>query len=201
MQDYPATYNHMGGWPPEEIGSWIYKDMNMGTYDNPEVVSKLEEAYQETDQDTRQALYYEVQNMVAEDIPFIFLYSTYGASAYNKEFDGWVWGDLRAGGSWIGYRKVFWTKGTDALPEPVIPVLPEDLEDFEEALSVFSDAIGSLSVQVAGLTTQNEAIDTTIDAIQDRLDEIKPTSDTLAYLAIAVSIVAIGLAYYLGTRK
>ena len=48
---------------------------NRATYDNPEVQALLNEAKLETDPDKLQELYYEIQELVAQDIPYINLFN------------------------------------------------------------------------------------------------------------------------------
>lgn len=113
LQDYPITYNHMGGWPPEEIGSWMHGKpeggMNMGFWKNERVDKLLDDAYLETDIAKRTPMYYEVQEIVAKEVPYVFLLAPISVTAYKAEFQNVesAWST-----SWISYSKVWWTKGT-----------------------------------------------------------------------------------------
>lgn len=62
--------------------------LNFSLYDNPEVDKLLEEARQETNQDLKIEKYKKFQEIVAEDIPAIFLYSPYYLYVQNKSIQG-----------------------------------------------------------------------------------------------------------------
>jgi len=113
LQDMPVTYNHMGGWPPEELGSWMHSrpkgGMNMGFWVNERADQLLDQAYLETDIAKRKPLYYELQEIVAREVPYVFLLAEISVRAYKAEFQNVesVWST-----SWIPWNQVWWTKGT-----------------------------------------------------------------------------------------
>ena len=123
MAEYPATYNHMGGWPPEEIGSWMHGKpeggMNMGFYDNAEVDALLDEGAVTTDAAKRKEIYDEVQALNAIELPYIHLFSTEGAYIYNSDFKNME--STRSVTSYKAYDEVWWIHGDlpEAEPEPV----------------------------------------------------------------------------------
>lgn len=63
---------------------------NRASYDNPEIVSILEKAVVETDQEKLQQYYYEIQELVAADIPYINLFYVKQAIAADKSVGGLV---------------------------------------------------------------------------------------------------------------
>jgi len=62
--------------------------LNFSLYDNPEADKLLEEARQETDQNLKIEKYKKFQEIVAEDIPAIFLYSPYYLYVQNNSIEG-----------------------------------------------------------------------------------------------------------------
>jgi len=188
MQDYPLTYNHMGTWPPEEIGSWMHSKpeggMNMGTWENEEVDALLDQGYIETDPEIRKDIYWQIQEIVADEVPFIYLLTTEGASVYRDEFTNFE--SRLPSGSWKSYDKVWWTLG-ELPPEPE----PEPVD-------------GEIESRIAALESDISILTTKISILENQLDEIPteyPAPDmTISYLAIAIAIIAVALSVYFGTK-
>lgn len=80
FEPYSATY---GIFAPAAM-------QNRTTYDNPEIVSILEKAATETDTAKLQEYYYKIQELVAEDIPYINLFYVKQAIAADKSVGGLV---------------------------------------------------------------------------------------------------------------
>lgn len=80
FEPYSATY---GIFAPAAM-------QNRTSYDNPEIVEILEKAATETDQQKLQDYYYKIQELVAEDIPYINLFYVEQAIAADKSVGGLV---------------------------------------------------------------------------------------------------------------
>jgi hypothetical protein len=202
MEDYPITYNHMGGWPPEEIGSWMHGKpeggMNMGFYDNPEVDALLDEGYVTMDAAKRKEIYDEVQAINAVELPFIHLYSTEGAVVYNADFMNME--STRAVTSWKAYDDVWWIHGElPAEPEPEPEPEPPISGDVEARVKSLESSSQSLSSEISSLKNQVSSLSTEISELKDQ--PAATANNTMSYLAILIALVAIGAAYYFGTQK
>jgi peptide/nickel transport system substrate-binding protein len=57
---------------------------NMNKYSNPELDEILDAALQTTDQETRKELYYQMQHILAEEVPAPILYFRNGTACYNN---------------------------------------------------------------------------------------------------------------------
>jgi peptide/nickel transport system substrate-binding protein len=202
MEDYPVTYNHMGGWPPEEIGSWMHGKpeggMNMGYYDNPEVDALLDEGYVTMDPAERKVIYDEVQAINAVELPYIHLYSTEGAVVYNADFMNME--STRAVTSWKAYDDVWWIKGElPPEPEPEPEPEPPVSGDVEERVESLESASQSLSSDISSLENQVSSLSMEISELKSQ--PAASANNTMSYIAILIALVAIGVAYYFGTQK
>ncbi len=79
------------GDPDNFIGTF-FQDINpqFGSFDNPEIFAKLDEAEQETDQDARAALYQEANRMIMDFVPGIPYVHSEPAIAFREGVDGFV---------------------------------------------------------------------------------------------------------------
>ncbi|SDS98856.1 peptide/nickel transport system substrate-binding protein [Jiangella sp. DSM 45060] len=79
------------GDPDNFIGTF-FQDVNpqFGSFDNPEIFAKLDEAEQETDQDARAALYQEANRMIMDFVPGIPYVHSEPAIAFREGVDGFV---------------------------------------------------------------------------------------------------------------
>lgn len=82
---------------------------NLGFYCNPQVDKLLAEAANSTDQNLRKQDYYKVQEIIAGDVPIIYLWNNWKIEVWKNEFDGFR--DTNRPIPWWGtYRGVWWTK-------------------------------------------------------------------------------------------
>jgi len=185
---YPATYNHMSGWPPSEIGSWTRGSMNMGNYSNPEVFELLDQGKVEINQTKRKEIYDEIQAINAEELPFVHLYSTRGARAYNTEFCNLE--SVRALISWKAYDDVWLTK-----VEPVEEELPEVSEEIEERISDLEESNQNMQSQISDLESAISDLESEIEGLG-----APSGGNTVAYVSIGIAIIAIVIAVYFDTK-
>lgn len=93
-RDYQALlFGEVLGLDPDPFSFWHStqkKDpgLNLALYDNKEVDSLLKEARQTLDQETRLEDYKEFQQLIVEDAPVVFLYSSYHLYIVNKKIKG-----------------------------------------------------------------------------------------------------------------
>ena len=202
MGDYPITYNHMGGWPPEEIGSWMHGSlggMNMGFYDNPDVNALLDEGYASVDPARRMEIYREVQAINSVELPYIHLFSTEGAYIYNNDFKNMD--STRSVTSWKAYDDVWWIYGDLPTPEPGPIVIP-DTGDLEDKVDALESAMQALSSQLASANNQISSQSTELSNIQTQLADLDVAAPnmTMSYAAIVGALAAIGISLYFGTK-
>lgn len=76
------------GVDPDQFGIWHSTQQTRGfnfiSYENKEVDRLLEEGRKETNIDKRKKIYYRFQELIAEDVPYIFLYYPKGITGINK---------------------------------------------------------------------------------------------------------------------
>ena len=93
-REYQALlFGEVLGLDPDPYSFWHSsqkKDpgLNLALYDNKKVDDLLKEGRQILDKDTRSAKYKEFQQQVIEDVPVVFLYSTYHLYVINKKIKG-----------------------------------------------------------------------------------------------------------------
>jgi peptide/nickel transport system substrate-binding protein len=135
MGDFPITLVTFESGPdPIQVARWSsgamtgLQGMNMGFYDNSRVTELLEIGQSTTDFETRKEAYYEIQEIMADEVPYVFLWGRAAASAWNPEFKGLE--KLKPGMLWhIPLRHVWWTGGsvkiiekeTETIEVPVTP--------------------------------------------------------------------------------
>lgn len=195
LQDYPMTYNHMGTWPPEEIGSWMGSrpagQMNQGFWSNEEVDALLAQGYAEFDPEARKDIYWEIQEIVADEIPFIYILTTEGASVYRDTFTNME--SRLPSGTWKSFNKIWWKLGE--LPEQESEQEPID-EELEANLETLQSDVDSLKSQISGLNSKISSLETQVANISIPA----APSQTMSYVAVVVAIIAVGIAFYFGTK-
>ena len=195
LQDYPMTYNHMGTWPPEEIGSWMGSrpagQMNQGFWSNEEVDALLAQGYAEFDPEARKDIYWEIQEIVADEIPFIYILTTEGASVYRDTFTNME--SRLPSGTWKSFNKIWWKLGE--LPEQESEQEPID-EELEANLETLQSDVDSLKSQITMLNSKISNLENQITNIS----EPAAPNQTMSYVAVVVAIIAVGIAFYFGTK-
>jgi len=195
LQEYPLTYNHMGTWPPEEIGSWMGSkpagQMNTGFWSNEEVDALLAQGYAEFDSEARKDIYWEIQEIVADEIPFIYILTTEGASVYRDTFTNME--SRLPSGSWKSFDRVWWKLGE--LPEQESEQEPID-EELEAKLETLQSDVNSLASQITILNSKISSLESQIANISTPA----APNQTMSYVAVVVAIIAVGIAFYFGTK-
>ncbi len=190
MAEYPATYNHMGGWPPEEIGSWMHGKpeggMNMGFYDNAEVDALLDEGAVTTDAAKRKEIYDEVQALNAIELPYIHLFSTEGAYIYNSDFKNME--STRSVTSYKAYDEVWWIHGDlpEAEAEPVAGATGAKGASGATGATGAAGAVGTTGTAGA----KGEKGDTGAVGPAGPQGQTPMSANFLSIIAIAIAIVA-----------
>jgi len=73
-------------------GSNTYHNFSSFGYNNPEFNELADKQQAELDAEKRKAMIFEMQEILAEDIPIYYLYGQGGYYVYNKNiYDGWFW--------------------------------------------------------------------------------------------------------------
>jgi len=195
LQDYPVTYNHMGTWPPEEIGSWMGSrpagQMNQGFWSNEEVDALLAQGYAEFDPEARKDIYWEIQEIVADEIPFIYILTTEGATVYRDTFTNME--SRLPSGTWKSFNKIWWKLGE--LPEQESEQEPID-EELEANLETLQSDVDSLKSQITMLNSKISNLENQITNIS----EPAAPNQTMSYVAVVLAIIAVGIAFYFGTK-
>jgi ABC-type transport system substrate-binding protein len=95
--DY-EVYEMSGGYDPypSHLGSRFHSNeiMDYGSndfaYDNPEIDALLDQANRELDFETRVEIFWEIQDIIAEDFPYLPLFTSDDVHAIRKEWTGYV---------------------------------------------------------------------------------------------------------------
>jgi peptide/nickel transport system substrate-binding protein len=81
------------GFDPDQYDIWFSgktkeKEFNFVGYNNPEVDALLEKGRRTFDIEARKKIYYRMQEILAEDLPYIFLYVPEATPIVNARFMG-----------------------------------------------------------------------------------------------------------------
>lgn len=77
---FQMTYFSKIGWPPNGVNGTFY--------DNPEMEAIFEKAQREVDDEKRNDMYCQIQKMIFDDAPWMFLWSQNLILAHNKNIEG-----------------------------------------------------------------------------------------------------------------
>jgi peptide/nickel transport system substrate-binding protein len=83
---------------------------NFNAYSNPEVDMLLEEGRRTIDLDARRAIYHQLQEILAEELPHIFLTHDYYLFAYHSALRGFIHAARRYEGPFNDIWQVWWAK-------------------------------------------------------------------------------------------
>ena len=176
---------------------------NGGIYSDPEVDALFKSAVQTTDQGERKDIYWEIQEIWGEEIPWIPMYSTGRASPHNQEFKGEFF-PMNVSMHQDPLKHIWWVYGevpdvTTTAPAAPVIVLP-DTDDLEEQVGALEDAVNQISSQ---LSKANSAISSLNSKVTDLENVVPPASgtDSLTYVSLLLGIVAIAVAAYFGTKR
>ncbi|MFC1803226.1 ABC transporter substrate-binding protein [Thermoproteota archaeon] len=162
-------------------------------YVNAEVDSLFEVGSAATTIEERQAAYWRIQEIVAEELPRVTI-AIYGTTfPRNNEFEGYWFEEPYH--TMTGHRRleVVWWEGGKDIPKPddVIPEPPVDTE-IEPRVKAVEDAINNVESSISSLTSQIESLKSQVESIETP----PPASNTMAYVGILIALVAVGLALY-----
>jgi peptide/nickel transport system substrate-binding protein len=87
---------NVGGWQATIDPHWMYQiwseenipDLNAGAYRNPEVEKLFQQGSREFDQGARKRTYGEIQRILTEDQPYIYLYVDKSYTGLSKRIEG-----------------------------------------------------------------------------------------------------------------
>ncbi len=87
---------NVGGWQATIDPHWMYQiwseenipDLNAGAYVNKQVEELFKQGAREFDRERRKQIYQEIQRILAEDQPYIFLYMPKSYEGINKRIAG-----------------------------------------------------------------------------------------------------------------
>jgi peptide/nickel transport system substrate-binding protein len=96
QRDPSAWDLSVAGWQATIDPHWMYQiwseenipDLNAGGYRNPQVEALYKQAAREFDQERRKQLYFEIQRILAEDQPYIFLFQDLSYTGVNNRVGG-----------------------------------------------------------------------------------------------------------------
>jgi peptide/nickel transport system substrate-binding protein len=95
---FPSTIDYDQGQVP--LGAYSYRLLlssgstgisNFGNYSNPEFEALIDAAWAERDDDKRAEIYKEMQEVCAEDVPWVYLGIPGVAEALKSSIQGWTW--------------------------------------------------------------------------------------------------------------
>lgn len=173
---------------------------NGGIYSNPEVDDLFKAAVQTTDQEERKALYWEIQEIWGEEVPWIPMYSTGRASPHNQEFKGEFF-PMNVSMHQDPLKHIWWVYGE--LPEVVTPlpdIIIPDTGDIEEKIEALENAVNQLSSQFSSANSQISSLNSKIADLESELAQTSGPG-MLTYGSLLLGIVAIVVAFYYGTKR
>jgi peptide/nickel transport system substrate-binding protein len=171
---------------------------NGARYSNPEVDDLFRAAVQTTDQSERKELYWQIQEIWGEEVPWIPTYSTGRASPHSQAFKGKFF-PMNASMHQDPLKHIWWVYGElPAVTEPPVVVVP-DTGDLEEKVEAIENAVNQLSSQVSSANSELSDLSSKIEALESQAGA--GGTSALTYVSLLLALVAIGLAYYLGTRR
>lgn len=108
---------HSGGiWgpPPSELSNFVHSNgvRNVMPYHNERVDSLLENAFRTVDTEASRQAFFEVQEILAEDLPLVTVVEYYYLRPYRSEFHDFWWQEASVGKAGIDmYNLVWWDQG------------------------------------------------------------------------------------------
>jgi peptide/nickel transport system substrate-binding protein len=164
---------------------------NLMYYDNPEVDQLFEDGATSITIPDRQKAYWKIQEIVAEELPRVTI-AVYGTTfPHHKDYNGFHFQEPYS--ELAGFRRseyVYWAGGED-ITKTVEPPTPSDLESRVDSLE---SSVKSLSSDISDLESQ-------ITSLEGQIKEPAAAPNTMAYLAIAIAVIAIVIAFYFGTKQ
>jgi peptide/nickel transport system substrate-binding protein len=131
--DIPMGIQTFGTGPdPSTIFDWIHSrpgglgGENSGWYSNATVDHLLEEAQNSNDFNLRRNDYFQVQDILAKQVPMIFLWNNWKTEVWRNTFAGFRESE-RPIGWYANHRLVWWTQGTPQATTTVGPPTTESM--------------------------------------------------------------------------
>ena len=181
-------------------GTWAYMRYSNSRVDELWQASRLASV-----QDERQALFWEIQEIILTDLPMIPLYENIGFFAYWDE-----WHDLNKGGfgSLDLWDSVWTDEGSDNPPSVALAaisaaeaeinakgeegdIIVDALDKLEEAEDAYAEGEYDLAISLA------ETSETLVESPEpDEADEPTEPDYTMYYIVAAVVIIAVAIYFY-----
>ena len=176
----------------------IPSQVNIGGYNNSRVDELFDTALLEQDRDTKIEYYNEIESILVDEVPYLWVWDSGSSNAFVHRAE-WHGIPTNIDKSRSHMERVWWEYGTlpELEPEPDV----DDGADVESRVEEIEDVLEELSSAISDVETQLSDMGSLIDDIQADLDAPASTSNTMVYLSLAVSIVAVALAFYFGTKK
>lgn len=172
---------------------------NGALYSNPEVDALFKAAVQTIDQNERKALYWEIQEIWGEEVPWIPQYSTGRASPFNQEFKGEFF-PMNVSMHQDPIKAIWWVYGELPEVEEVLPdIIIPDTGDIEDRLDAIENAINQLSTQLSSAKSEISSLDTQIEDLETQLAPSGP--GMITYAALLLAIVSIVVSIYLSSKR
>lgn len=141
--DYEITFQRGATGPDPLMGTAYHWSKNIqkvfmlnnGGYNNSRYDWLYEQAAKEIDPKTRAAYYFEAQDIIARDLPSIWLIEADYPVAFRGEFQGLPTGayDYEPGDT------IFWTKGSDLSPESIASLIKDSQKQLDGLKGQFYD--------------------------------------------------------------
>lgn len=170
---------------------------NGAIYSDPAVDELFEKAKMTSDQDERKDYYWQIQEIWGEEVPWIPVYAAGRASPFNQAFKGEFF-PMNVSMHQDPLKHIWWVYGEKRVDIPVID-LP-DTEELEPRIDALEDAVTTMSGQLQTANSQLSELNTKISDLETQLASAGGTS-MLTYVSLVLGVVAIGAAYYFGTRE
>ncbi|MFC1803628.1 ABC transporter substrate-binding protein [Thermoproteota archaeon] len=167
---------------------------NSMNYSSPEVDALLTEGTAALTIEERKPKYWEIQEILIEDLPRVNFVVYMYPYPHNNEYQGF-WYQTPYHSLSGGYSRldlVWWEGGKDIpKPDDVIPEPPIDTE-IEPRVKAVEDTINNVESKISSLTSQIESLKSQVESIETP----PPASNAMAYVGILIALVAVALALY-----
>jgi peptide/nickel transport system substrate-binding protein len=209
------TYGAMsvtGVWhgpiPAVSMGRWLYSK-NVGkpyvgnhmNYCNPRIDELLDIAMTNPDVNVQKAAYYEIQEILTRDIPYIPLVRFVPPTIYWED----EWGGIPEGPcEWAGqtWATYYWKKGVDVSPESILKMIGDTEAWLRTLASQFYDVTAALKkLDEAKAAYQAKDYRLALTLINEAKGLVVPPYWLYGTIAVVIIVVAVGTTLFIRRRR
>lgn len=176
-----------------QIGKGEYGKSNRASYSNSRVDELFAQGALETDPEKRRDIYYEIQEIIVEDLPIFHI----GELAYPHVFRSTFVGI--PAGCYGGIRerqdRVYWTLGSDVSPDTAAQAITDAESNMEDQVPAFAKLQEAKEAFAQGDYANAKSL------AEEALDIAQPETPTMLYAGFGIALVVVAVvAFLLGRR-